>query len=114
LDYFEGFFNSMKGLLVYMEINEPSIDLEPSLSDGDSQQLKFYHFEADQFMVLDGFVKERNPCCIVLNGPKINHGSFAGIKPYVIGVSELPKGYKEEDILDYSLFDSLATKTMGS
>jgi hypothetical protein len=50
------------------------------------------------FAIVDGFEKEGNPCMIVLNQPKVNNGSFAGIKPAVIIFNKIPKGFSSQVI----------------
>lgn len=81
-----------------MKMSDPPITIEaetyPSITNF-SSEFRFYKFYADKFFIIDGFEKEGNPCFIVIGQPKMGKGSFAGLKPGVIVLPSVPKGYSD-------------------
>jgi len=106
------YFNALKNLILYMKINDPPIEMDtiplPS-SLKEAKQLQLFKFDPDQFYIVDGFNKAGYPAVILLNGPRIGNGSFAGIKPAAIVLRDVPPDYKG-DLAVYSRF----TKYLGA
>lgn len=62
--------------MMYMKLNEI-----PTVIDNILCNMQFYSFQPGSFMVIDGFEKVGSQCLIVMNSPKGQGGTFAGIKP---------------------------------
>eukprot|EP00347_Sterkiella_histriomuscorum_P021190 403334904 len=95
----ESYFNHVKVICLYMQINEPQIVLQDIKLPRDTQSkmdIQFMAFHSELYSIIDGFEKEGSPCIVVINQPKIGNGSFAGIKPATIVLNKVPQGYNQK------------------
>ena len=79
-----------------MRINDPIITLVNHplpINSTKIEEFTLYHYDHDAFYCIDGFPRNGNPCVIILSNPKVNEGSFAGIKPTVIAFQKIPFGF---------------------
>ena len=66
------YFNYVKVLCLYMQINEPQITLNEITLPAKSslkEEIGLVKFVPDQYSIIDGFEKDGSPCAVVLNQP---------------------------------------------
>ena len=101
--------NTIFKLCIYMILHDPI--LVPKIKQYNERELEYFYYNKNDFINIEGFGKELNPCILILHPPVFNKNRYPyqGIKPAVCNVNKI-----DEQVLQICEKNKLAKETNKS
>ena len=92
---FSNLIKSFYKICIYMILHEPKLTFD--LQKYSQRKMKYFYFNENDFINVDGFIKENNPCIILLSAPLLkNKFNFHDLRAPVYILDNADKNIIEE------------------
>ena len=92
---FNNLIKSFYKICIYMILHEPKLNFD--LQKYSQRKMKYYYFNENDFINVEGFIKENNPCIILLSAPLLkNKFNFHDLRAPVYILDNIDKNIINE------------------